>query len=355
MIPYVVFVILTVLLALWHDNSRGKARWLPVLLLLVVWVLFAGLRDSSVGTDSGGYARSFTAGVGQIEGDAEAVLSSEPGFWVIQKIARLFTKEYFALFIAVALATYACVITAVRQATDRILLPLFVFICLGYYTFAFNGARQAIAIAVYALSFKYIYESKPWKYVLVVLIAAMFHRTVIVALPMYFLFRIKFSARNLVIIAALGVAISMLLPTLFSVAGQISEKYANYAEMDYARGGELLTLFYVLITAYFIFMRGRVNPEFLRAYDMFLNMMMLGSMIYLLVQINGLYVELTRFAAYFQIASIFIWDLIYRSARRPGALLTVGIVVGHLVFFAIFVKTMAALTPFTFNQDLFYY
>ena len=72
----------------------------------------------------------------------------------------------------------------------------------------------------------------------------------------------------------------------------------------------MLTVFYMLITAFFIIRRKKIDLEYLSKYDVFLNMMLFGTLIFMVVQVNNMYVELTRFAAYFQVASVFLWAYI---------------------------------------------
>ena len=71
------------------------------------------------------------------------------------------------------------------------LISLFVYITLGQYAFCFNGERQALAIAIYILAIQYIKSRDFKKYCLIVLIAALFHKTIIVAITVIFQFLLK--------------------------------------------------------------------------------------------------------------------------------------------------------------------
>ena len=83
-------------------------------------------------------------------------------------------------------------------------------------------------------------------------------------------------------------------------------------------------------------------------------MLVVGSAVYVLVALTRSYVELTRFAAYFQIACVFLWPMIVRERRTPlSPLVYVVAVVGHLGYFAIFLSQMANLTPYLLNPNLF--
>lgn len=179
----------------------------------------------------------------------------------------------------------------------------------------------------------------------------MFHKTVIITLPLYFLFKQKYSVKMLAIIVLLGTGIVAILPRFLAFAGEQDARYQLYSTQ--ASGGELLTVFYILITVYFIFQRNKINEEYLSKYDVCLNMMLFGTLIYILVQLTGVYVEMTRFATYFQVSAIFIWEYIYRSINKMKTMLSFIFITGHLIYFYIFCSRMAALTPYAFNPNIF--
>ena len=354
MIPYYIFLFVVMCFAfLCSSKISKKGKNVFLLCTLVVMVLFAGLRSAEIGTDASGYARSFEEGRPELRGDWTEQVTEEAGFYYLNKFLESISSEYVVLFIGVALLTYFCVLIAIRRETKDIAIPLFVFITLGLYTFVFNAARQGIAVGIYMLSFKYLFEDGRkgfLKYCAVVLIASLFHKTVIIAIPLYFLFRLKFSFRMLVLIGIIGSITGSLLPALLMYAGTLEERYALY--LTKAGGGEMLTLFYVLITIFFIIWRQSVDKQYLRKYDVFLNMMLFGTMIYVVVQYYGVYIELTRFAAYFQVASIFLWSYIYRSKKKPRDIFSFAIIAGHLAFFFIFCTRMANLVPYMLNPQI---
>ena len=347
---YVFLAIAMIFAAAYSKNPQFK---ITLYTTLAVMVLFAGLRSAGVGTDSGSYARSFT-NIDDMEGDWKEQLTDEPGFYYLKLILSMVSNQYWVLFTGIALLTYSCVVIAIKRETEKIVIPLFVFITLGLYTFVFNAARQGIAVAIYMLSFKFLFEDHKTgflKYCFFVFLAAMFHKTAVVALPLYFLFRQKYSPKMLVIIAVLGIGMGAVLPSFLAFAGTHEARYELYSTQ--ASGGEMLTVFYMLITAFFIIRRKKINLEYLPKYDVFLNMMLFGTLIFMVVQVNNMYVELTRFAAYFQVASVFLWAYIYQSKTKSFAGFSVIIIVGHLLYFYIFCTRMAGLVPYSFNPTIF--
>lgn len=351
MLPYYIFLAIVIFFA--YLSSKVPKSKVLLFLTLATMVLFAGLRDAEVGTDAAGYARTFSENTRSIEGEWQEQLTEEAGYFYLSQLLGGISREYVVLFIGIALLTYTCVLTVIRRETKEIVIPIFVFVTLGLYTFVFNAARQGIAVGVYMLSFKYLFDNGKqsfMKYSAWVLLAALFHKTVIIAIPLYFLFRLKYSPKMLALIAIIGAGIGAVLPAFLSYAGTLEARYELYSST--AGGGEMLTLFYVLITGFFIYWRRKIDKGYLQRYDVYLNMMLFGTLIYVVVQIYGVYIELTRFAAYFQVACIFLWAFIFQSKKKPNPFFSVAIVIGHLLYYYIFCTRMAALTPYMFNSNL---
>lgn len=354
MFPYFAFLFISLLLA--YLAYRGQERhYFFVFLLYLVLTLFAGLRSAVVGTDTSGYARGFEDLFyldKQLESGLSA-LTDEPGFYYLQKWLGQVSNEYYVLLIGIALVFCFFVMISICKQSKMPVLSFFVFITLGYYTFVFNAARQGIAMAIYMTAIPYIIDKQFWKYTLVVLCAALFHKSIVVAIPLYFFFAMRFSPRSVALAIIGGIVIGVSLPVLLDFGASLETRYELYSEGS-ATGGYLLTAFYAALAIFFVLQRRFIQEETRPVYDVFLNMLIVGSAIYLIVTLTGAYVELTRFAAYFQISSVFLWPMLIteRTEPLPRLLLALALI-GHLGFFAIFLSKMANLTPYLFNPTLF--
>jgi EpsG family len=333
-----------------NAGNRAVARFF-VCAAFTSMVLVAGLRGRTVGSDTKEYTDSFKQ-----QSTLAHVLkesSMEPGYLFLKTVAREISDDYWALLIMIAVVAVFCFMRSIYLYSVNPVIALFTFITMGYYTFFFNGARQGLACAVYALALGALIEGNFKKYCLWVMLAFFFHKTVIIALPLYFLFRQKTTFKYVLLMVIISVGSVFFMGTIFDLSTLISDKYAIYQTME-ATGGKMLTLFYALLSVFFLFFRPRVPDVDRRIYDCFLNMFILGASIYISVTLSGAYVELTRIAFYFQIASIFLWPIIFRNIYKASAkrLLSVGVVFSHLIFFYIFLDKMAGLTPFRFNEVL---
>ncbi len=357
MLIYFNSLLLAVLCAYLAKKS-GNHRWAAgffIFGMFAVLVLLPGLRDASVGTDTSSYGYYFERDYLQFSDllSRDYLLDKESGFYLIAATAGLIAHQYWVLFIMIAIVAVFCHLLSIYRYSINPVLSLFVFVTLGYYTFFFNGARQGLACAVYTLSFGALMQGKFWKYALWVFIAALFHRSVVIALPLYFLFRIPYSLKLLLAMVALAIVCTLTFDSLLNLGVLISSRYALYQTLQ-ATGAQMLTLFSVCLCLFFLLFRSFVSVEERKIYDIFLNMFMFGSTIYIIVLFSSGYVELTRIAAYFQVTSIFLWPIIFGSIRRsiPKGFLFAAFIVGHLVYFYLFLSKIGNLTPYLFNVNI---
>lgn len=315
--------------------------------------LFVGLRDASVGTDTGHYARSFS-NFNELAVDKSLHLDNEPGWWILSKLGNMLGTNYAVLLILIASTTYANALTVIKKHSESLLISLFVYITLCYFSFCMNAARQGIAVGIYMLSFSCLLNHNFKRYVVLVLVAAMFHKTVIVTIPMYFFFTRGFSKKSVAYLIGGSVLLTLFLPVLLSYGTSMEQRYLLYME-ESPGGGELLMVFYAAMAAYFIIQRKYINADSLHKYDTFLLMFISGSIIYMLVILTGIYIEITRFAAYFNVSAVFLWPMILKNPyHRITSTYRGLIVLGHLCFMAIFLAKMSRLIPYMLNQTLWH-
>ncbi|MBP7051975.1 MAG: EpsG family protein [Phycisphaerae bacterium] len=348
----------------------------------------AGMRGSSVGTDTGGYAKGYEAERVSTVADVWD-RRSELGYFVLELAARSVSDNYWAILTASAGVVIFCYMWTIYRLSVNPAISLFVFITMGYYTFFFNGARQGLAAAVYCLAFTSLVAGRFWRYALFVAIAFLFHRTAILTLPLYFVFRRKCSFWYVAALMVGAGVVVCFLHVFLSLGVFINERYSMYAEME-ATGGRWLTVFYVLLSVFFLLFKPAIMGEDRRAYDCFLNMLIFGTTVYVGVATSGAYVELTRFAFYFQVGSVFLWPLVFKSGQmsspqflpnasvvwtRQKGLLPVSvhpglntrvpphtstglyvkaipIVLGHLAYFYLFLSQIGNLVPYRLNEEI---
>lgn len=354
-LPYFIFLGISLIVFSLQRQSHIRTIFNPATILtFLCMTLFAGLRGKYVGTDTASYVYGFSNFDNEpFAGSFFEIFFDEPGFHLLEVIIHLITDQYWGMLVAIAGICYAIILYVINKHSENRILSLFVYITLGYYLFCFNAARQAIAISIYLLAFPCIVKKQFLKYCIIVIIAAMFHRTVLITLPIYFILKMHYSWKSIALIVASGIIVGLTLPSLIVSASQIDERFLAYNTLK-ASGGYLLTSFYVLLTAFFIIMRAKIGESLIREYDIFLQMLICGSVIYIVVMLTGAYIEISRFAAYFQISTIFLFAKIFNRYKPlvSGRVMAM-ICIGCLLYYYVFVTTIAGLIPYTLNQELF--
>ncbi len=120
-----------------------------------------------------------------------------------------------------------------------------------------SSIRQCMAMMVFLLAVDMAYKRRPLYYVALVAVAAMFHKSLWVMLPLYFFLTDRPVKVKYVLMTIAGVAVGLMvidLPLLAqNVAAMFNDKnYVYYAQMDMQRSlrATLLTAFYFVYTLF---------------------------------------------------------------------------------------------------------
>lgn len=131
-------------------------------------------------------------------------------------------------------------------------LSTLIFICFPvFYFYSFSIIRQYIAIALIFYGYRFIKERALIKYVLTLLIAMLFHKSAVIAIPIYFFYgNFLLKKRLLVFLYVLGFFGSELITFFVKL---LSERYSIYLGVIAGEGGSLMLIFFQIL-AVFIFL-----------------------------------------------------------------------------------------------------
>lgn len=156
---------------------------------------------------------------------------AEFAVYIMSKIASLFNSSrlFFALFAFVIYAPVAKMIIQREDKKDTFFLAL--FFLMSSFSTGLNIMRQVAAASILLYSMKYVFDRKLKKFVLMVIIASMFHISAIIILPLYFMWDKEekfnlFKIKPWVIIVAYCV-VALNLPNLLQLLGGRFVEYAT--------------------------------------------------------------------------------------------------------------------------------
>ena len=246
MLPYLLVLIFVIFWIVLEKKSLDHTSfWLP----LIVLTLFAGSRSYHVGTDTENYTRKFN-----IQLDIEYFRFSEGielGYQALEYAILSVTNNYFWLLVITSLIVVYCYLRVIRRYSVNYWFSVFLYITLGIYTFFFNGLRQGLAMAIFTLAIPYLLEKKFILYLLICIIASLFHITALFMIPFYFIVNLRIEPLYKILATFLG---SLLISRLLvSYIASTNDRYEGYAQTSENAGGFLILLFYTIIMIAVIF------------------------------------------------------------------------------------------------------
>lgn len=198
-------------------NIYNQVSLLSIFLLLIV----AGLRSYDIGYDLPNYYKNF-----QLIAENLNINSGHNFEFLYQYLnyiaAFIFGKEYgfTALLFFVEFIILFCTIYSIKYYSANATLSLFLFVTVDVYLRGFAQLRQCIAIAIIIFSMKFVINRNLGLYLFAMLAAMFFHKTALIALPIYFVWNKNFTWKSLLFIfglCVLGVFIYPYCIKLFSI------------------------------------------------------------------------------------------------------------------------------------------
>src|SRR5690554_3738552 len=354
MLPYLVFLFLAVGVAFIgrRFGSLGLRR-VTIALVVLFLAFFAGLRDESIGTDTYNYV-SWLSEVQSLEDWFTFRL--EKGFGLLVLVGSLLSDGYAIYLLLIALVAVSFYLIPILKLVPRYEVAIFVFISLGFYTFFFNGARQGVAAAICFFAMPWLLERKAIPYFLTIAFTALFHKTALVALPLYFIAASRVGWRELLLIVAGAVFLSITLSSFTQLAAiLIDEKYATYGQSGEG-GGEVKVAFLLgqaLLLLYFKKQVGHNNMF----YGRLLNIYLIGLVPALASVISSVNPSgVLRLTTYFSHTSILLWPMVFMSFRRfdNRAIVTSSFFIIAVAYFILTTSTFSKLTPYQLNSEIFW-
>ena len=227
-----------------HISSRKDSadfHWnLKTALVLLSIGLIAGFRDTGMGTDYAGYIDFYEYLLNHKVFMTGPLIGSEIGWnYANLWIARL-GIPYELFFGLVTAITWFFFIKGSYRFQYLLPLMFFFVISTGFFFWTLSGLRQSITIMLFFFSIRYILERNIYMYMITIGIGSLFHISILMMIPIYFLNKIKINRAIalflfLISIAFIGNNLFILVSdTLMLYLGQLGHLsvYAHYLEQD---------------------------------------------------------------------------------------------------------------------------
>ncbi|WP_180056315.1 EpsG family protein [Acinetobacter sp. YH12227] len=252
MLPYFLVFFLVNFVTIFEKTVLNRRA---ILFPLFFLVLLFSLRNISVGVDTNAYTLNYKNHNNvYVNGFLEDI---EIGYQILDRTVIYFTYNYFWLFLISSVIVISLYLYTLKKISPNYSISVFLYISLGYYTFFFNGLRQGIALALCFFSLKYLFRKEFLKFLLVVFIASLFHKSALIVIPIYFLSLLKISEYYKVISCFIFSLIfsSMLINYL----ANNNERYEIYKDVSGEIGGLYTLLYFTFIGLFFKFLANKIK------------------------------------------------------------------------------------------------
>lgn len=225
MIPYCILLVTSLFFA--KKVTKSECYLVPLWLFMT---LFIGLRDG-VGTDYENYVDIYNS----------YNFYLELGFQYIVNTLNDRHLPVWSMFLSIAALTYFFIFATIYKndnirkygSTLLLLLCTFSFIC--------NGIRQALAISIFFFASRFIMNRQWYLYFIFVLLASLFHASILICLPLYFLLDRYLAKKIYVIVYIISFVFttmdlrSLTSPFMFFIEG--SDRYSSLLDSDLYSSG----------------------------------------------------------------------------------------------------------------------
>lgn len=307
----IIIIYISVLLKVMKlSNNNLVYTWIIGLILFIISVL----RHSSVGTDLHVYIRRFYE-VHESEFSGLSRFNElwgfEYGYLYFSRIISSFLANDRLLIFIVGFIIIFIFSYFFYKYSQMIWLSFFLFISLMFFGTSLNLLRLFIAVSICLISIKYIINRNLIKFLLLVVIAYLFHTSAIIFVLLYPLSKVKISIRYLSILFVLGVFFYLFGGVLLNnIISRLH--YVRYAS-DIGSGdgtGMLILLLTILITA-LLFKKNNIVQE-----DPYFNLWIHMILLSLLFNILSLHLWIAaRLMWYFKPAMLIILPNMFASIK----------------------------------------
>lgn len=210
--------------------------------------LISGIRYG-VGSDYFDYALSFQQIISNSTGKWTVGIN-DIGYVYLCKFIGLFSSEPSSFFLVTSFLSIGILFIAIYEQSSKPWMSILIYFFITYYYFNFTLVRNMLGISIFVYATKYIREKKLIPYITFCLIAASIHNTLLITIPVYFLFNVKLEEKILKYLGAVLALLAVVRPFMGKLIVYIASntRYGLYYFKEYYDGStDYIWLFVHLI------------------------------------------------------------------------------------------------------------
>lgn len=178
----------------------------------LILTLVSGLRYM-VGTDYKHYVRDYYSNY-----LTDFSIFSQPALSITARITHAIYPDYAGWFILMAMLTIIPAIVVIVKRNKNIELCIILFILIGCWHNSFNIVKQCAAATILFCGYNCLKERKFWKWCALCALAATFHFSAVLMVPVYFIADTKINKRRIIALALFSLIIAVFYTKMFYLA-----------------------------------------------------------------------------------------------------------------------------------------
>lgn len=220
-------------------TRRQGLNTLSLLAIFVILFLLSALR-MEVGNDYETYVDTIH------EIYVGGYVVTEPLFNAVVKIVCELSggENYLLVFAVFAFVTIWIFLKALYEQTDDFPLAFFLFMTLGIYFRTFNTVRYYFVLAITLYSFRYVFRKEYGKFILLIVLAAFFHKSVLVVIPIYLIANMTWKKWHMAVLAVGATGMLVFQDLIMKIALTLYPSYKDtiFLQTETGLSGNLMSI-----------------------------------------------------------------------------------------------------------------
>lgn len=223
---------------IWNHFIRDKKLFISIICMQMFLLL--ALFNPSLRVDYIGYFEGYneisTYSLGEMLGKINIfgypqieTLKCESGWMILNWLVAKIGLDFYGFLLLHGLFCISAVGVFVYRYSEKPWLSLALFIALGFYKYTFGILRQFMALCLFLYAIPYVKERKVGKFMLIIAINFLIHRSSLIYVVLYFISKIKINKKIYVGYYVLALLVLLMSPHIIDNVIVPLLKLANYA------------------------------------------------------------------------------------------------------------------------------
>lgn len=304
-----------------EHKITGKRAIIFYIMSCITLIVLMGFRKSGVGVDDVWYKDIFLK-ISKNGCISEFLATKmEIGYLLLNQIVCLFTQDFQVVIVITTIIPMILYYKAIEYEKNNISLPISIFLfgslmCVYY----FGIIRLFIAASIVAYSLRYIFENKPLKYIICILIAMTFHYSAGIML-IFIILAMKSGKHSksaklnkrllivmIIVLIVIPICMFVLSEVIFPLMGSRYSRYRLKYEGIGLNDFDKLPFFIMFILFYKIFNSKEKDTN--------TPMYILFYLMLTIISVYSSFMDIGRLQWYFNFAACILFSRVYRTIKE---------------------------------------